>query len=178
MEISSKIGRVKFYSYERGYGFISTPTDGDLFFHIRHVLDQLPPKVGDHVTFTRSRDERRDREYADQVRVVEVPEHKPPKTLKGFPCIRGQEIAGFRVARRFGQVIVGAKAGLFSWNFDTANRARQALINEAKSKGANAVFNFYSHRERVGYKPLLGFGDKYWKTEFWAEGEAVRLVPE
>ena len=168
--MSSKTGRVKSYSNEKGYGFISIPAERDLFFHISHVLDQLPPKVGDHVTFARSWDEQREREYADQVRVVEVPRYRPPRTLRGFPCIPGQEISGFRVAHTFGQLLVGAqRAGAeeesrFSSPFDTIGEARAALIKEATSKGANAVFGYYFHRD-------------YDYGQFRAEGEAVLLVP-
>ena len=164
--MSSKTGRVKFYSNEKGFGFISTRTDGEFFFHITHVLDQLPPNVGDFVTFTPSKDERRGRTYADQVKVVETPKHTSPRTLKDFPCIKGQEIAGFEVWRTFGQVLVG--------NCDTASDAREALVEAAKSKGANAVFSYLLHRT---WQETGGF-IKSSKRAFWAEGEAVVLVPE
>ena len=193
--MSSKTGRVKFYSYERGFGYISTQTDGDFFFHITHVLDQLPPKVGDSVTFMPSKDERRGRIHAAQVRVIESPRRTPPKTLKGFPCIKGQEIIGFRVKKTFGKVLAGDKIGykkaadkdkkelfqyaqinglnLFS-NFSTANEAREELIRFAQFKGANAIFNFHLHKE----KKDIGIFSKSWELTFWAEGEAVLLMPE
>ena len=104
--------------------------------------------------------------WADGEAVVLVPERSSTSsgTLKGFPCIGGQEIAGFRVERTFGQVFVGAIAGWFRSNHGTADDARKALVKAAKSKGANAIFNFHSHEAR--------------EITFWAEGKAVALVPE
>jgi uncharacterized protein YbjQ (UPF0145 family) len=43
------------------------------------------------------------------------------------------------------------------------DEAREALIKDARKRGANAIFDFVWHRD-----------DTY---SFWAEGRAVYLVP-
>jgi cold shock CspA family protein len=40
-------GKVKFYSANKGYGFIFREGSGDLYFHITDVLGADPPDVGD-----------------------------------------------------------------------------------------------------------------------------------
>ena len=45
-------GTVKFYNKEKGYGFIVTPEEKDLFFHVSDVENQEELTEGDKVKYT------------------------------------------------------------------------------------------------------------------------------
>jgi CspA family cold shock protein len=62
-----RTGKVKFYSDERGYGFVIPDDEGaDLFFHIRAVVAGFYPQTGDRVSFVEIKD-RAGRRCADKV---------------------------------------------------------------------------------------------------------------
>jgi CspA family cold shock protein len=181
--LSEKCGLIKFYSQDKGYGFISVDHGSDVFFHITNVSERLPPKVGDQVSFSSRESKKGGRLEAFNVSVIKAAppnqEQEPARKekteyraeLKGFPCIRGSRIDGFRVEREIGHLRgepepkwrwFGFGRMYFKW-FTSVDEARQALIKEARKRGANAIFDFVWHRN-----------DTY---SFWAEGRAVYLVP-
>jgi len=43
-------GRVKLYTVDRGYGFVTTDDGGEWFFHASQIVGE-PPSRGDRVTF-------------------------------------------------------------------------------------------------------------------------------
>ena len=45
-------GKVKWFSSEKGYGFISVPEMEDFFFHVSQVKGNELPNIGDEVTFS------------------------------------------------------------------------------------------------------------------------------
>src|SRR6056297_3587461 len=48
-------GSIKWYSPEKGYGFIASKENNqwkDYFFHVTEVRDEFPPNQGDRVSFT------------------------------------------------------------------------------------------------------------------------------
>ena len=60
-------GKIKFYSDERGYGFLIPDDEGtDLFFHIRAVAAGFYPRAGDRVSFIEAKD-RAGRRCAEKV---------------------------------------------------------------------------------------------------------------
>jgi cold shock CspA family protein len=49
----TKIGTIKFYKHENGYGFIKTEDRTDYFFHISDLIDEnYRPRPDDRVRFT------------------------------------------------------------------------------------------------------------------------------
>ena len=44
-------GTVKWYSEEKGWGFLRRSGGPDVFVHVRHVLDQAPLAAGEWVSF-------------------------------------------------------------------------------------------------------------------------------
>lgn len=178
MDEKRKVGSVKFYSTEKGYGFIYSQGQPDAFFHVTEVDDPLPPAVGTPVSFVLETDPRSGKLCAKNVRlehgaVVSERTKKPSLTLDGFPCVRGNGISGFVIKESFGNVCVGR--GWFADTFGSANEAREKLIEYARDKGANAIINYVWHNDR---KRKEGFFGWYVVNQFWAEGEAVLLVPK
>ncbi len=181
---STSTGKVKFYSTEKGYGFIHVGMGGkDIFFHITAVAGSDAPSAGDVVLFQVSEEDRKGRVAASRVEIVEsaraIHRQKSKPTLSGFPCINGGSVAGFRVSQELGRVSVGN--GFFR-TYYTVHEARDALITDAKSKGANGILNFVWHRERrrKSYSTKRIFGDGYNyhhknNDYFWCEGDAVLL---
>lgn len=95
---------------------------------------------------------------------------KPIKSLQGFPCIRGELINDFKVAKIIKKIT--------TYGYDTVAEAQDNLIRSAKECGANAVFNYIWHRESDwsdDYFLIFHMGRSR-KTTFWAEGNAVRLI--
>jgi len=178
-------GKVKFYSTDKGYGFIHDGGSGkDIFFHVTAVVGPDAPSTGDVVSFEVSEEDRKGRVAASRVEIVEstqsIHQQRSRLTLNDFPCIKGGSIAGFGIARRLGRVSAGN--GFFI-TYYSVNEARDALINSAKSKGANGILNFVWHREhrRRSYSTKQIFGDGYNyhhknNDYFWCEGDAVLLT--
>ena len=179
-------GKIKFYSTEKGYGFIFDENHGDLFFHITDVNGADAPSVGDIITYEIKNDAKNNKPKAIDVTIIEtqilvqheetetnasIHNHKRKKTLNGFPCIRGSTISGFKVSNTIGRISVGG-ASWYNLHFSTANQARDALIDKDKRKGANAIIEFSFHNDRQLEKGF--FGQKF-KNYFWAEGIAVQL---
>ena len=44
-------GKIKWFSKEKGYGFISVPNSQDRFFHVTNIIGDDLPNNGDIVTF-------------------------------------------------------------------------------------------------------------------------------
>jgi cold shock protein len=44
-------GTIKFYSDDRGFGFVTDESGRDIFFHISNCADDLEPSKGQRVTF-------------------------------------------------------------------------------------------------------------------------------
>ena len=183
-------GKVKFYSEDKGYGFIYHEGLGDLFFHITEVLGANPPRVGDSVSYTVFESSNGKKPKATAIEIHEPASNDispilkknkdtrnimQPKKLDGFPCIRGSSISGFKIIREIGRISVGGSAW-YNSHFSTANEARDALIEKAKRKGANAVIEYNFHNDRQQEVGI--FGNKYFKNYFWAEGIAVELVAD
>ena len=82
--------------------------------------------------------------------------------LNGFPCVRGGAINGFAISRNLGPIEVRWRGLFFISGFDSANDARDVLIKEAKSRGANAIVNYVWHNDRQRLKGF--FGNWYNKT--------------
>ena len=183
-------GKIKFYSTEKGYGFIFDEKNGDLFFHITDVNGADAPSVGDIITYEIKNDAKSKKSKAVDINIIErqslaideeakknasIHTHNRKKNLNGFPCIRGSTISGFKVANTVGRISVGG-ASWYNLHFSTANQARDALIEKAKRKGANAIIEFSFHNDRQLEKGF--FGQKYFKNHFWAEGIAVQMAED
>ena len=64
-------GTIKWYSSEKGYGFITLDRGGnDVFLHRSHA--SFDPMKGDKVNFSIAEDRRRKRTYAVEVSLTEV----------------------------------------------------------------------------------------------------------
>jgi len=182
---SAFTGKVKFYSSDKGYGFIYDGESGkDVFFHITAVIGPDAPSTGDVVSFDVSDEDKKGRVAASRVELVEsvqnIHQQRSRPTLNGFPCISGDSIAGFGIARRVGHLSAGN--GFFI-TYSAVNYAQNALIQSARSKGANGILNFVWHRvpRRKSYstKQIFGSGYNYHHKNndyFWCEGDAVLLI--
>ncbi len=169
-------GTVKFYSYDRGYGFIHVEEKPDIYFHITAFSKGYPPNLGDCVEYEIEITSR-------GVRAVNIHPIESYSTLKendvieikkleGFPCIKGGSMKGFYIAKHcYGWLSPGARTSLRV----TANIAQGELIQIAHKRRANAIVNFYIHRENKREKIIFG----RWKSTslFWAEGQPVVLEP-
>jgi cold shock CspA family protein len=174
------IGKVKFYNSVKGYGFIhDNGSAEDVHFHILAVLGPDAPSVGDTVSFEMSLNN--GRQTAVNINIIEHAKlSRKKKALDGFPCVRSESISGFRVERHLGSISAGN--GLF-WTYYSVNDAREAIIEEAKKLGANALLNFVRHREKrtktYSTKRWFGNGYNYHHSNsvyFWCEGDAVFLI--
>ena len=173
-------GKVKFYSTEKGFGFIFNETENeDVFFHITEVKGPDAPNAGDFVSFEVSESEDQAQKKALNVKismnsVARDKSNNLENGIDGFPCIRGESIKGFIVAKRLGKVTVGRPVLRWFRAFDSANGARDALICKAKIMGANAIFNYIWHNDRRRQERVFS-KKNYLEDNFWAEGEAVIL---
>lgn len=68
-------GRVKFFSKEKGYGFIVSEQNNDYFYHVSEVKDFRLVEFGDIVEFTPT--EGKKGEIATQITIVEKYSHAP-----------------------------------------------------------------------------------------------------
>lgn len=69
VEHSGQTGYVKWFSKEKGYGFIAIDNGGgDVFLHRNHA--SFDPAEGDKVEFDIAEDTRRKRTYAVEVRLA------------------------------------------------------------------------------------------------------------
>lgn len=173
-------GLVKFYSHSKGYGFIFSRDQEDVWFHITGVLGPNPPQTGDEVSFSLAQSKK-------GKKAIEVTITKPVadgkggepgikkegRQLNGFPCIRGDSLRGFRVQRHCGGWF---RNNVTTDEFSSANSAKDALLYVAKNKGANAILNFHTHKRTFWSTGL--FGGKFQVTLFWVEGEPVYLEPD
>jgi CspA family cold shock protein len=171
-------GTVKFYNPIKGFGYIYADKEKkDVFFHITAIKGANPPKIGDKVSFFI--EENKGRESARNIDIINIVEkahfndsaNRIPKSLQGFPCIRGETINGFKVNRIIKKMETSG--------FNTVDEAKEALIAMAKQSGANAIFNYIWHRESDLEDEyfLIWYQGKTRVTCFWAEGTAVQLVP-
>jgi cold shock protein len=65
-------GKVKFYSTDKGYGFIHDGESGkDVFFHITAVLGPNAPSTNDAVSFELAEKDRKGRVAASRVEIIE-----------------------------------------------------------------------------------------------------------
>jgi len=162
-------GTVKFYSQEKGFGFIGSKSlklSGDTWFHITAVIGENPPKVGEKVTFSVLEEMRKGKHVAIEVSIRHEPlKQKNTPSLGGFPCIRGSSVGGFIINRDIGLIETSS-------SYDTQLKAENALILLAKSKGANAIF--YYRWTIVHDTVSLFFSDP---PTYSAKGNAVLLVP-
>jgi CspA family cold shock protein len=68
-------GTIRRYFEERGFGFIRPDQGGkDIFVHIRALTQGNTLHEGDHVEFEMGRDERLNKDRAENVRVIDEPE--------------------------------------------------------------------------------------------------------
>lgn len=181
---SDSTGKVKFYSAEKGYGFIHDVRSGnDVFFHITAVTGPEAPSNGDIVSFELVEREK-GRIAARRVEIVQsaksMQQQRNRPTLNGFPCIQGGSIARFKTAKILGRISAGN--GIFT-TYYSVNDARDALVEKAKLRGANGIVNFVWQREprRTTFrtKKMFGSGYNYHHRNndyFWCEGDAVLLV--
>lgn len=166
-------GTVKFYNSNKGFGFIYFDKEKqDIYFHITAINGPNPPKAGDKVSF--SIQEKNGRKSACDIDVFAAtvtPEINHTKTLQGFPCIRGDQINGFKKNATIKKIT--------TTGYNTVDEAKEALISEAKACGANAVFDYIWHRESDLEDEyfLIWYQGKTRVTYFWAEGTAIRLIP-
>lgn len=178
-------GIVKFYSQEKGYGFIfDLSSQEDVYFHIRSVLGPFPPKAQDRVEFLTKDGRDSGKKEAIAVEILNCTPDKSTfdnrtkkyRELDGFPCIRSETLRGFKIQRDFGHITAGRPVVFFQSYYRTMDSSRSALIRAAASKGANAIFGFYFHSYRKRERGF--FGGFHSVQYFWTEGRAVFLVPD
>jgi hypothetical protein len=126
--------------------------------------------VGDKVIFSISEEMKKGGYTALEVSIRhEPPKQKDTPSLGGFPCIRGSSIRGFIVIKDLGHI---ETSKYFSGLHATNLQAENALIQLARSKGANAIFY---------YRWTLFQDNNYlfWPepSRYGAEGNAVLLAP-
>ena len=165
------LGVIKSYDPARGFGFVYADNEKrDFFFHITAVAGPSPPNIGDKVSF--SLKEKNGKLSAHDVEITARKSREvKKKTLQGFPCIRGGSIKGFKIDKTIRSVI--------TTRCNSVDEARDELLREAESCGADAVFYYVWHRESDLHNAwfLIWHVGKYRETTFWAEGDAVKLVP-
>ena len=178
--MTKQSGVVKFYSQDKGYGFVFSCSNEDVWFHITSVNGPNPPQTGDTVNFSVSQGKKGPiakeitiTAAAADIKNEKLTTQKKSRELKGFPCIRGDTLRGFHVQRHCGGFF---RNNIKTEEFSSANAAKDALLWKAKQNGANAVLNFYTHRRTFWHTGFLGGRSQI--TRFWAEGEPVFLEPD
>lgn len=169
------VGRIKFYSKDKGFGFIGSSDPllkHDTWFHVASTRGDVIPEVGDKVVITIDPDViTKDRYVA--TKIVIIREEKKPETnvLLGFPIIRGSGIRGFVVKEDLGHVTT---EDCYAWAAKTSIEARAKLKDLAERRGGNAVF---FHKTRAIYDP--GTITSIWNRDprFVCEGNVVRVEP-
>ena len=77
-DIKDMIGKITFWNFDRGYGFIQTPKGKDYFAHITKWFSEEPPAVGRIVDFDEGAPYREGKTpQAVNVRLIAI----EPKTL-------------------------------------------------------------------------------------------------
>jgi len=165
-------GAVKFYSKEKGFGFIGSKSpklSGDTWFHITEIQGENPPEVGDKVTFSISNKIKKGRHSALKISIkAKPPKPKKNSSLSGFPCVRGGSVGGCILNKDLGHI---ESSSYFYDAYATKLEAQNALISLAKSKGANAILYYrWTVVKDTGY---LIWQDP---SRFSAEGNAVLLT--
>jgi cold shock CspA family protein len=174
-------GKVKFYSVEKGFGFIFDEDKMvDVFFHITEVKGAEPPIAGDEVSFEVSKTESRGRNKALNIEIVagaaiQKKLKGESRSLQGFPCVRGASISNFVTLENKGKVTAGKPILRWFPAYSSTNDARDALIEKAKALGANAIINYTWHNDRRRAERVFS-KSFYFKDNFWAEGEAIVLI--
>jgi cold shock CspA family protein/uncharacterized protein YbjQ (UPF0145 family) len=181
--VKKQSGRVKFYSVDKGFGFIFDENEMvDVFFHITEVKGAEPPIAGDEVLFEASKTESGGRNKARNIEIVsgvaiQKKLESESRSLQGFPCVRGASISNFVILQNKGKVTAGKPILRWFRAFSSTNDARDALIEKAKALGANAIINYTWHNDRRRAERVFS-KSFYFNDNFWAEGEAVVLVSE
>ena len=165
-ELDKKKGRVKFYSTEKGYGFLhSEEKTSDYYFHISQIIGAEPPKQGDTVEFVVGM--HNGKPQAQHISILANEKvAQSERQLDGFPCIRGQSVRGFIVTEDLGHITIGMPVFGFFRAYTTVNRARDDLIWKAQRMGANGIINFVFHNDRRREKNFIGKGWHY-EDNFW-----------